>query len=87
MITQTNLAGTLTDSDIEKFQSVMSEMRKEYKPTSVCIDVANGYSEPFLDFVKSFRKEYPKMIIMAGNVVTAEMTEALILARIPGTHT
>ncbi len=70
----------ITDSDLKKFQSVIDKIRKEDKPTSVCIDVANGYSEPFLDFVKSFRKEYPKMTIMAGNVVTAEMTEALILA-------
>ena len=46
----------------------------------ICIDVANGYREIFLDFVKRVRKEFPSSIIIAGNVATREMTEALILA-------
>jgi len=45
-----------------------------------CLDVANGYSEEFLDFVRQVRKKWRDKIIIAGNVVTAEMTEALILA-------
>lgn len=45
----------------------------------VCIDVANGYSEKFVDFVKDFRRNYPNLVIIAGNVVTGEMTEELIL--------
>ncbi len=46
----------------------------------VCIDVANGYSEGFIDFVKQFRTEYPKLTIIAGNVVTPDITEELILS-------
>ena len=46
----------------------------------ICIDVANGYREVFLDFVKRVRIEFPSSIIIAGNVATREMTEALILA-------
>lgn len=46
----------------------------------ICIDVANGYTERFLEFVTKIRNENWNAIIMAGNVVTAEMTEALILA-------
>jgi GMP reductase len=46
----------------------------------VCIDVANGYSEHFTDFVKLVRKDFPKINIIAGNVVTADMTQELILA-------
>ena len=46
----------------------------------VCIDVANGYREVFLQFVRKVRKEFPEKIIIAGNVATREMTEALILA-------
>ena len=45
----------------------------------VCIDVANGYTEKFVEFVAKFRKLYPNLIIIAGNVVTREMTEELIL--------
>jgi len=46
----------------------------------ICIDVANGYSEHFVNFVKKARKNYPNKVIMAGNVVTGEMVEELLLA-------
>ena len=45
-----------------------------------CLDVANGYSQAFVDFVKEVHEAWPEKIIIAGNVVTAEMTEALLLA-------
>ncbi|MDP3913741.1 MAG: GMP reductase [Bacteroidota bacterium] len=46
----------------------------------ICIDVANGYSEHFVAFVKQARKKYSDKIIIAGNVVTGEMVEELLLA-------
>jgi len=46
----------------------------------ICIDVANGYTEKFVDYVKRIRHLFPNKIIIAGNVVTPEMTEALILS-------
>lgn len=49
-------------------------------PRMVCLDVANGYSEPFLTAVRRARDKYPEAVIMAGNVVTGEMTEELVLA-------
>lgn len=45
----------------------------------VCIDVANGYSEKFLDFVSRFRDKWSNLTIIAGNVVTPDVTEELIL--------
>jgi len=45
----------------------------------ICIDVANGYSEKFLDFVSRFRDRWPNITIIAGNVVTPDITEELIL--------
>jgi GMP reductase len=45
----------------------------------ICIDVANGYSEQFGDFVEKVRIAYPRNTIIAGNVVTADMTQELIL--------
>lgn len=45
----------------------------------ICVDVANGYSEHFGDFVEEIREAWPNKTIIAGNVVTAEMTEELIL--------
>lgn len=46
----------------------------------LCIDVANGYAENFAQQVQSFRLEFPNKIIIAGNVVSSEMTEQLILS-------
>ena len=46
----------------------------------ICIDVANGYSEHFVAFVKKMRKHFEDKVIMAGNVVTGEMVEELLLA-------
>ncbi len=46
----------------------------------ICIDVANGYSERFSKFIKSVRDKYPTKTIIAGNVVTADMTQELVLS-------
>lgn len=46
----------------------------------ICVDVANGYSEHFVQFVRDVRKQFPTHTIMAGNVVTGEMVEELILS-------
>jgi len=46
----------------------------------VCIDVANGYSEHFVEFLRRVRAEYDSITIVAGNVVTGEMTEELLLS-------
>ena len=45
----------------------------------ITIDVANGYHQNFVDFIKQVRDSFPDKTIIAGNVITAEMTEELIL--------
>ena len=59
------------------FKYLKSEKINE--PKFICLDVANGYTELFLDLVKRVRDRFDNPLI-AGNVVTGEMTEALILA-------
>jgi GMP reductase len=68
----------ITDHDYAKFKQVYDTVQQKLK--YVCIDVANGYSERFATFVRGFRQNYPNVVIIAGNVVTGEMTEELILA-------
>lgn len=46
----------------------------------ICIDVANGYSEHFVKFVSQTRKNFPNKVIIAGNVVTGEMVEELLIS-------
>jgi GMP reductase len=65
----------ITEDDIRKFDRVYKEAPVKY----VCIDVANGYSERFVDVVRKFRDGTPNIVIIAGNVVTADQTQELIL--------
>ena len=66
-----------SQSDFEKLQEVMSKVDGNLK--YVCMDIANGYSEHFAQHVKKVRDAFPHIVIIAGNVVTGEMTEELIL--------
>jgi GMP reductase len=68
----------ISDKDLSKFDNVYNIVGNKHIP--VCIDVANGYTQQFVDFVYKFRDRYPYVLLMAGNVVTPEMTEELILA-------
>jgi len=68
----------ITRQDFEKFEAVYKQAGANLK--YVCIDVANGYSERFSEFIKKLRDAYPSVVIIAGNVVTGEMTEELILS-------
>lgn len=63
-------------SDFDKLKTILDTFEKI---AFICIDVANGYSEHFGEFVQKVRKAYPKHTIIAGNVVTADMTQELIL--------
>ena len=65
-------------ADYDKFTAVMA--RAAHAIDYVCIDVANGYTEGFINFVKTVRQAWPGITIMAGNVVTGDITEELILA-------
>ena len=64
----------------ESFELLKRKMATNKGLKMICIDVANGYREVFLNFVKKVRGEFSEKIIIAGNVATREMTEALILA-------
>jgi len=70
--------GTSAD-DFDKLTEVIgtvAEGRLKY----VCMDIANGYSDHFAQHVRKVREHFPNIVIIAGNVVTGEMTEELILA-------
>ena len=67
-----------SDSDYNKLHQVKKECSNKLK--YVCMDIANGYSDHFAQHVRKVRAEFPDLVIIAGNVVTREMTEELILA-------
>ena len=64
----------------EDFENLNNVLKEFNFIKFICIDVANGYSEHFSKFVKSVRDKYPTKTIIAGNVVTADMTQELILS-------
>ena len=67
-----------SDADYKKLLEVKKESDNKLK--YVCIDIANGYSDHFATHVRKVRDEFPDLVIIAGNVVTREMTEELILS-------
>ena len=67
------------DEDAPDFLTLKVVLEKYPEIPFITIDVANGYHENFVDFVAQMREEFPEQTIIAGNVITAEMTEELIL--------
>ena len=67
----------ITRPDFDKFCRIKERAGDQI--TSVCVDVANGYTNAFISFIQKLRNKFPDITIMAGNVVTGEMTEQLIL--------
>lgn len=66
-----------SEADFEKLCTVYDKVEDNLK--YVCMDIANGYSNHFAQHVKKVRERFPHLVIIAGNVVTGEMTEELIL--------
>ena len=68
-----------TGTSVRDFQRLSSIINAHEGIKFICIDVANGYSETFGDYVEEVREAWPDKTIIAGNVVTADMTQELIL--------
>ena len=66
----------MKDSDIEKLNKVKEEVDIKW----LLLDIPNGYMEKFPNFVKKIRKENKNAVIMAGNVVTGDMTQELLIS-------
>ena len=64
-----------SEDDFQRLKIILTGIHAQF----ICIDVANGYSEHFGEFVSKVRTAYPHATIIAGNVVTADMTQELIL--------
>jgi len=67
----------ISQEDFEKTESIVKTVPGI---KFIMIDVANGYTETFVDMVKKVSNSFPNQIIIAGNVCTGEMVEELILA-------
>lgn len=66
------------EADFHRLTSVVVAVGDNLK--YVCMDIANGYSDHFAQHVRKVREVFPNLVIIAGNVVTGEMTEELILS-------
>lgn len=72
----------IEEDSLTLLKEVKRFAREEFSCTvpNIMIDVANGYSERFVDYIKFVREQFPDSVIAAGNVATPDMTEALVLA-------
>ena len=75
-----NFIALSTGTGSQDFDKIARILSANPQLKYLCIDVANGYSEHFVSFVKQTRKKYHDKVIIAGNVVTGEMVEELLLA-------
>ncbi|XP_065337320.1 GMP reductase 1-like [Cloeon dipterum] len=64
-------------ADFERLQQILKDVPDV---AYICLDVANGYSQHFVEYLRKVRAAYPTHTIIAGNVVTGEMVEELILS-------
>lgn len=69
-----------TGTSPKDFQKTQDIMALSDDLLFICIDIANGYSEHLVDYVQQVRAAFPDKVISAGNVVTGDMCEELILA-------
>mmetsp|Transcript_17757 Transcript_17757/g.30067 ORF Transcript_17757/g.30067 Transcript_17757/m.30067 type:complete len:294 (+) Transcript_17757:281-1162(+) len=67
----------VNDRDFKTTQEILQEL-PEVK--FICLDVANGYQHSFIERVAFYREQFPEKIILAGNVVTQEITQILLQA-------
>ena len=68
----------ISDTDFDKLKHILN-FNFGTRVKFICIDVANGYMERLVEFCKKVREMYPNKILIAGNVVSREVTEELIL--------
>ena len=67
------------DPDAVDYKNMQDVLNSFPYVKMITVDVANAYHENFVDFIKRVRDEFPDKVIIAGNVVTPEMTEELII--------
>ena len=67
------------DKDAQDWKTMQDVLKSFPDIKMITVDVANAYHQNMVDFIKKVRDEYPTKIIVAGNVVTPEMTEELII--------
>jgi len=67
------------DKEAQDWQTMQEVLKSFPDIKMITVDVANAYHQNMVDFIKKVRDEYPSKIIIAGNVVTPEMTEELII--------
>lgn len=74
------LSTGITDRDYQNLcKNIVSLQYNNIEVKFICIDVANGYMAKLIDFCKRIRDGFPDKIIIAGNVVTRELVEELII--------
>ena len=64
-----------SDADFEKIQQILDAIHDIH---TICLDVANGYSEHFVNYVRKVRGRFPQHTIIAGNVVTGMFFQFMV---------
>jgi GMP reductase len=71
--------GVIWDPDAPDYATMKAVLAMYPDIKFITVDVANAYHENYADFIARLRDSYPDKTIIAGNVISAEMTEELII--------
>ena len=75
------LSTGITDRDFNNLENQVNVLKENNIDVAfICIDVANGYMFKLQDFCKRMRERFPNVTLVAGNVVTREIVEELIIS-------
>tara|TARA_E500000081_G_scaffold127570_1_gene135361 strand:+ start:1020 stop:2063 length:1044 start_codon:yes stop_codon:yes gene_type:complete len=71
--------GVIWDPDAPDYATMKAVLAMYPDIKFITVDVANAYHENYADFISRLRDAYPDKTLIAGNVISAEMTEELII--------
>ena len=75
------LSTGITDRDFNNIENQVNVLKENNIDVAfICIDVANGYMFKLQEFCKRMRERFPNVTLIAGNVVTREIVEELIIS-------
>lgn len=71
----------MNDDELSNFKKFHDEITYHWHPScmKLCVDIANGYTQKFANFVAKIRDQFPNLVIVAGNVATPEMVQELVI--------
>ena len=64
---------------IKEDPNILNQLNSQHHITTIVLDIPNGYISKFIDRIKEIHTMLPEALIIAGNVVTSDISQDIIL--------